>query len=318
MKKIALFIFLVSSAAVFARQAATPGAASLSNLSWAFPMPDKVLPKGEDDDTPLRHVPGSNATYTEDSINPFNPPDWFPDEHPAMPEVVRHGRTGPVQACSYCHAANGFGHPQSANLTGLSVKYLLSQLADFKNGNRVAPPMDSIAKGLTDADAEAACQWFASLKPAPWVKVVEAEMAPKTFVLFTRLRLPFPDGTEEPLGDRIIEVPQEPVRARSYDPHSGFTAYVPVGSIAKGEKLVREGKAGNAAPCTTCHGDTLAGTAIAPRIAGRSPIYIVRQLYNIQAGVRRGDDVELMKPVVAGLTEQDMIAIAAYVSSQNP
>jgi cytochrome c553 len=120
------------------------------------------------------------------------------------------------------------------------------------------------------------------------------------------------------LGDRIIEVPQEPVRARSYDPHSGFTAYVPVGSIAKGEKLVREGKAGNAAPCTTCHGDTLAGTAIAPRIAGRSPIYIVRQLYNIQAGVRRGDDVELMKPVVAGLTERDMIAIAAYVSSQNP
>ena len=317
MEKIALLIFLVFSAAVFARQSATSSSGSPSKLSWAFPMPDKVLPKGEENDKPLRHVPGSNATYTEESINPFNPPDWFPDEHPPMPEVVRHGRGGPVQACSYCHVANGFGHPQSANLTGLSVKYLRSQLSDFNNGNRVAPPMDSIAKGLTDADAEAACQWFASLKPGPWVKIVETETAPKTFVLFTRLRLPFPDGAEEPLGDRIIEVPQEPVLARNYDPHSGFTAYVPVGSIAKGEKLVREEKAG-AAPCTTCHGDTLAGTAIAPRIAGRSPIYIVRQLYNIQADVRRGDDVELMKPIVAGLSEQDMIAIAAYVSSQNP
>lgn len=320
MKKLLLLLALCSSfAVVFAQQTDSSGKPSLSDLSWAFPSPDKTLPKGGDDDKPLQHVPGSSATYAEERVSPFNPPDWFPDEHPPEPEVVRHGRQDPVQACSYCHVTNGYGHPQSANLTGLTVKYLLEQIADFKAGNRIAPPMDSIAKGLTDEDAKAASEWFASLKPGGWVKVVEADTVPKTFVLFTRLRLPFPDGTREPLGNRIIEVPEAPALVRSYDPHSGFIAYVPVGSIAKGEKLVREGKPGSdGTACVSCHGDTLTGTAIAPRIAGRSAIYIVRQLYNIQAGVRRGPDVELMKPVVANLTEQDMINIAAYVSAQHP
>jgi cytochrome c553 len=313
-----VLVLLLAALALAAKQAGPPRQATPQDLNWAFPMPDKVLPPGEDDDKPLQHVPGSASAYTEEKINPFNPPDWFPDEHPLMPEVVRHGRGGPVQACSYCHLASGFGHPQSANLTGLSVEYLMNQIADFKSGARTAPPMDSIAKGLTEEDAQVASQWFASLKTGPWVRVVETDTTPRTFVLLTRLRLTVPDGTKEPLGNRIIEVPEEPSRARSYDPHSGFVAYVPIGSIAKGEKLVATGGEGKTTSCMACHGQSLTGVGAVPKIAGRSPLYIVRQLYNIQTGTRSGPGVEPMKPVVANLSEDDMLSIASYVASRTP
>lgn len=311
-KLLLLPLLLACSLVLAAQQADHP-----DPPAWAFPMPDKV-PPAHIDETPLKQVPGSTQTYDHPEIDPFNPPDWFPDEHPPMPPVVRHGVAAPVQACSYCHLASGMGHPQSANLAGLPVQYFLDQIADFKSGARIAPPMDGIAKGLSDEDAKAAAEWFASLKPTSWVKVTETDTVPKTMVINTRLRLPIPDGGTEPIGDRIIELPEFPQRALSYDPHAGFIAYVPMGSIAKGEALVKKGGDGKTLACFLCHGSGLHGSDTAPRIAGRSAIYIVRQLYNIQHGARNGSGVEPMKQVVANLTQQDMIAIAAYVSSLAP
>ena len=286
--------------------------------AWAFPLPDKE-PAAKIDEAPLKQVPGSSQSYDHPAIDPYNPPDWFPDEHPPEPNVVRKGggSGSPVQACSYCHLANGLGHPQSANLAGLPVQYFLDQIADFKSGARKAPPMDAIAQGLSDDDAKAAADWFNKLKPTAWVKVVETDMAPKTLVINTRLRLPLPDSGTEPLGDRIVEVPEFPQRALSYDPHAGFIAYVPMGSIAKGEAFVKTG-GGKTLPCLLCHGGGLRGSDLAPRIAGRSAVYIVRQLFSIQTGTRNGANVDPMKQVVASLDEKDMIAIAAYVTSRDP
>jgi len=50
-----------------------------------------------------------------------------------------------------------------------------------------------------------------------------------------------------------------------------------------------------------------------PGIADRPARYIVRQLYDVQAGARESS---MMKPVVTSLDESDMIAIAAYVASK--
>ena len=237
-----------------------------SDLVWAFPAPAGDPPAGFEE-APLKQVPGSTKTYEHAQIDAFDPPDWFPEEHPPMPAVVKFGRGKPVQACSYCHLASGLGHPQSANLAGLPVSYFLKQIADFRSGARTALPMDFIAKGMSDEDAQQAAEWFASLKPTPWIKVTETDTVPKTFVIITRLRLPVPNGGTEPLGSRIIEIPQEPARALSYDPHSGFIAYVPVGSLAKGEALATTGSAGKTIACKTCHGGKLNGMGDAPRIA---------------------------------------------------
>ena len=52
------------------------------------------------------------------------------------------------------------------------------------------------------------------------------------------MRMPLPGAGDEPIGKRIIELPQDPAGAESRDPHSGFIAYVPKGSIAKGKEFV--------------------------------------------------------------------------------
>ena len=78
------------------------------------------------------------------------------------------------------------------------------------------------------------------------------------------------------------------------------------------------GGGGKTIQCTICHGADLKGLGNVPGLAGRSAIYVFRQLYDIQHGTRKGNAVALMQPVVAKLTQDDMIALASYVASRNP
>jgi cytochrome c553 len=114
-----------------------------------------------------------------------------------------------------------------------------------------------------------------------------------------------------------VESPEDAERTELLrDPHSGFIAYVPPGSVKRGEALVMHGGGGKTIACTTCHGTDLQGLGPVPGIGGRSPSYLVRQLYDMQVGARHGVWTELMKPVIAKLTSDDMIAIAAYAASR--
>ena len=89
-------------------------------------------------------------------------------------------------------------------------------------------------------------------------------------------------GETEPIGKRIIEMPEDTERTEMLrDPRSGFIAYVPAGSIKKGEALVTTG-GGKTTACAVCHGADLKGLGPVPGIAGRSPSYTVRQLYDMQ------------------------------------
>jgi cytochrome c553 len=296
------------------------------NLTWAYPVPDKNPPPAGDAKE-VKRLPGSTKSYTQAQIDDqLNPPDWFPQEHASLPEIVEHGFQ--VQACGSCHLMSGQGHPESAMLAGLPVAYMLRQMNDFKTGARKDPMvydpsqrsarMNGIAKGLSEEDTRKAVEFFAALKPAVWYKVEEAQTVPKTWINGGRMRFALPGGATEPLGNRIITVPQDPVRVESRDPHSGFIAYVPKGSIKKGETLVKTGGSGKTIACEICHGEGLKGLGDIPRLAGIHPIYIVRQLYNFQSGANSSSAGAQMKKVAEKLTEDDMIAIAAYAASLAP
>src|SRR5258705_4081073 len=155
------------------------------------------------------------------------------------------------------------------------------------------------------------------MKWTPGIKVVEASAVPKTRIaggLFLAL-----EGAEkEPLGQRIIEVPENAEATETLrDPRSGFIAYAPMGSIKKGQALATTG-GGKTTQCGVCHGADLKGSGPVPGIAGRSPSYLMRQMYDMQVGVRKGMWTELMKPVVSKLSEEDMLNIVAYTSSLAP
>jgi cytochrome c553 len=283
---------------------------------WAFPVADQVQPPSQDADQP-KTVPGSAKSYTQKQIDDLkNPPDWFPDMHPTMPDVVAHGTT--TFACGSCHLPIGTGHDESAYIAGLPATYIVGQMADFKSGTRKGfGIMPEIAQALTDADVQSAAAYFSALPTRAWLRVVETDTVPQTYVNPSNMRLPLPGGGSEPIGSRIVELPEDENAAIARDPRSGFVAYVPTGSIARGKALVTTG-GGETTACAICHGPALKGIGTAPAIAGRHTGYLVRQLYFFQNGSRSGPSEALMHNVVQRLTDVDRVAIAAYVASLQP
>src|ERR1700722_12191986 len=307
----------VAVAATFALRAQAPPSSEAGRPAWAFLAPDKQQPPASDESGSIK-VPGSSKEYTAAQIDDLsNPPVWFPDEAGSAPSIVQHGK-GAALACGSCHLMSGHGHPESADLAGLSAEYIVRTMGDFKSGTRIDPArMNAIAKGMSDEDVKQAADYFAALKPGGWVKVVETDTVPKSYVSVKgRQRLPLPGGGMEPLGNRIIELPEDVSRATSRDPKSGFIAYVPKGSVAKGAALAKTGGSNKTISCAICHGDSLEGLGDVPRLAGLHPAYVARQLYAFQTGTNHSVSSALIKKVVANLTPDDILAIAAYAAAQ--
>jgi cytochrome c553 len=300
----------------------------------APPGPPANPPPAPDAVTKLT-VPGSSLTYTRAQLsNRFAPPDWFPNEHPPRPKIVANGRetaTPPIAACSQCHQTTGKGRPENAPVAGLPYEYIVQQLIDFRNGHRkTSDPrkantgnMAGFAKNMTDEEIKEAATWFASMPFTPTVKVVESAVVPRARpVAQLFLKLEGAEAGVEPLGDRILEVPEDTHQTEFLrNPKSGYVAYVPPGSLKKGEALVRDGvtaTGGKVTACTVCHGSDLRGIGQAPPLAGRSPSYIARQLYDMQHGNRSGNWALLMVPVVVNLNNEDLLTASAYIASLQP
>jgi cytochrome c553 len=287
--------------------------------AWAFNIPDTIQPPAVLPEGTVQ-VPGSAVAYDAAKIaGNANPPDWFPDEHPPAPRSVK-GDAGIAFACGSCHLMSGQGHPESADLAGMPSEYLIRQMAYYKAGTRQDNArMGPIAKTTSDEDVRQAAEYFAALTPHPWVTVIETATPPKTYIATAgRHRQLHPDGGTEPIGRRILEIPADPFRTEIRDPHSGFIAYVPPGSLARGEALVKTGGSGTTVPCALCHGETLRGLGEVPRLAGLQPVYIARQLFDLQYGSSAGKAAALMKRTVSSLSEDDIIAISAYLGSLSP
>lgn len=310
---------------MFACLTGTAAGADKSPPPWAFVVNPPGIQPAPDDGT-LRRVPGSSVAFTLTQIRDlFTVPDWRPDGHPPMPEIVMHGAKPAVFACGYCHLPNGLGRPENSSLAGLPAEYIVQQVIDFRSGARKSSEpaslpvnlMIAVAKAVSDTDLRIAAEYFSALRPKSWIRVIESNTVPKTHAAGWML-VASETGATEPIGHRIVEMPEDLERTELRDAASGFVAYVPAGSIRKGEALVATGGAGKTTPCAICHGADLRGLGPVPALAGRSPSYIVRQLYDMRHGVRNGPWAELMKAVVAQLSEEDMVAIAAFTASRAP
>jgi len=339
-------VFLAATAVAFAgvTGVATAVQAADAPPPWAYgftapPPPGAGLPPANPpaqlDNTTKLNVAGSTLTFTRAQVaNRFGPADWYPGDHPPMPEIVAKGKEGAqpqVFACSLCHYPNGKGRPENANVTGLSYDYIVQQLMDFRSGARkTSDPrkgntglMAGFTKSMTDDEIMQAARYFAAIPATPWIKVTEAATVPKTRPQGGMyLVLEGAEAGMEPIGDRIIETPDS-AHDTEYlrNPRSGFTAYVPPGSLSKGEALIKEGVTASGkkvTACTVCHGPDLRGIGPAPTLAGRSPSYLARQLYDMQHGNRNGTWTPLMAPVVAGMAEADLLSASAYLASLKP
>jgi cytochrome c553 len=297
-------------------------AAAPSYPDWAYgvPTPANEATAPRDDGTKFT-LPGSQGHFTRGQISGANhspPADWYPAGHPAMPRLVANGDAARgITACAGCHYPNGKGRPQNAGIAGLNADYLARQLRDMKAGTRKsaeprkhnAQQMVDFARAMTDAEMGEAAAYYAALPHTVPIRVVETASVPKMRSQ-EGMWLPHESGAKEPIGNRVIETPANVDREQLRDPHAGFIAYVPKGSVAKGRRLAGE------LACASCHGDGLHGMDnAAPTLAGRSPSYLARQLYDFQQGTRHGEMAAPMQPVVAKLSGADIVNLTAYLAS---
>jgi cytochrome c553 len=300
---------------------------------WLFPIdPGSVRPSRLnaekappklDDKEPLT-LPHSKESFTAARIaDPFNPPDWHPEDHGPMPDVVAKGRRPDVMACAFCHTPTGQGRPENAPLAGLPEEYIRQQLKDMRSGARkpVGPKeflpnqnMAKVARAMTDKEIDESAKYFSQLKLRRHVWVVESLRIPRAEAaawIYQEW-----NGTED-IDGLLLEVTNTLDRHERRDDRLEYTAYVPPGSLNRGKRLVNTGD-GKTVKCATCHGTTLKGMENVPPIAGRSPSYLLRQMLAFKHGVRNTELAKQMGPSVEKLELADMIDISAYVGSLYP
>ena len=290
-------------------------------LDWALPVGvPGTAPVW--DTVELHTLPGSKEQFTEAELHDrTRAVDWRPREHPMMPASVSSGTRG-AAACGFCHLPDGAGRPENAALAGLPADYIREQVESFTNGERTAldgkwPPatlMASTAKVASAADVREAADYFSRLRFATHVRVVErariAGAVPNNYVYA------LDDAKTEPIGTRIIEVPDSAERFELRDSHLGYVAYVPPGAIAAGMALATSGgPAGQ--PCALCHGTGLKG-GLAPPLAGRSPSYLARQLLAFRIGRRSNAGSMPMQLIAERLSDRDIVDLAAFAGSRRP
>jgi cytochrome c553 len=278
-----------------------------------------------------RRVAGSDAVYSRMDIRDgHDVVDWFPEDHPPMPDIMRHGPASLMDengwGCAFCHLPNGKGRPENAPPAGQPVGYTIQQLRDMRDGlryssdprKRNSPTMNALAAAMTEAEMREAAEYFAAIPWTPWIRVIEADLIPEMHLEEGNMYITVGTEPSEPLDGRIVETPVDAWQANYLrNPRSSWIAYVPRGSVAEGEELVTTG-GGRTIVCSICHGPDLNGLGEVPGIAGRSPSYMMRQLWDIKVGTRNGVQAALMKPVVADLTVEEMTAIVAYLASLTP
>jgi cytochrome c553 len=322
-------VVLAASVVVAQQNAPAPAApVPLGLPDWAYtPPPPPGTPPAPSalptDDTAIVKLPGTDKTMTRVALRGQKEiVDWHPEDRRGQaPPVVKNGREG-VRACGFCHLADGTGRPENAPVNGLHPTYFIQQMDDMKNGlRRSADPrkantntMIGFAKAATAEEVRAAAEYFAAQPYPKRIKVIESRTAPKVRLQGgMHMAIPAAEGGGmESIGDEIVEVPDDNLRAEARDTRMAWTAYVPVGTLNKGKQLSAKHQ------CSVCHGANLEGLGPVPPLAGRSPSYTMRQLFDMKNGARRGPWSELMKPIVSGMSVQDMMALSAYAASLTP
>jgi len=324
-------------ASIVAQQPAAPAPAAAAPAApipaglpdWAYtppppagsPPPPSALPA---DDTARVSIPGTTKTFSRGELRAAKETmDWYPeDRHGTLPDVARFGKQG-VRQCTLCHLPDGSGRPENAPISSYHPTYFLQQMQDFRDGLRKsADPrkantnnMIGFAKATTREEDLAIAQYFAQQPYPRRIKVVESKTAPKVR-LQGGMHMAVPaneGGGMVPIpADDIVEIPDDNLRAEARDTRMSWTAYVPPGTLNRGKQVATKYQ------CATCHGANFQGIGPVPALAGRSPSYTMRQLFDMKTGARRGPWAELMKSVVTSMSVQDMAAVAAFAASTLP
>ena len=180
--------------------------------------------------------------------------------------------------CGGCHGPDGNApNPAWPKLAGQQARYLAKQLLDFHTASRSNPMMSAMAAPLSAQDIADVSAHFASLPVLP-------------------------------AASPSASVGSNPSAAGARDG-------------ADAARLYREGRPESGIlPCASCHGLLGEGFAIGvdggfPAIGSQNGAYLEAQLRAFRDGDRANDWEGLMQLMAARLTDDDIGALAAYLSN---
>ncbi len=223
---------------------------------------------------------------------------------------------------------DGQGRSENATVAGLPQAYFLQQIADMRSGARKPPiefaastRMKDIAIAATDSEIATAAAYFSGIHPHKQYSVKESVTIPRSYQAGGLYALR-PGNETEPLGDRMMEISDNIEHHEMRDPSETFTVWVKPGTLARGKAIALDAPETSPTRCATCHGAELRGGVVSatagPPIAGRSPLYMLRQLSGFRMKTRNGTTSSPMQVVAGSLSLDDMIAAVAYAGSRTP
>lgn len=215
------------------------------------------------------------------------------------------------------------GNPQQFHLadgTFLEIMSLEGRTADLANGAQLFAARCS---GCHGASAQGTLQEKVTLG----VQGIYPRLAGQSRSYIYRQLFSFAEGWRDSLEmvpmaksladqDRLDIATYIETLVLEYPARSTVSAEI----LARGRHIAEVGIIENGVTrCTACHGTGGAGGgANFPYLAGQFPKYLEAQLRNWQHDVRRNDWRGLMRPVVWGLSDQDIAAVSAYFANARP
>jgi cytochrome c553 len=184
------------------------------------------------------------------------------------------------RTCMACHGKNGGrGIQDYPNIAGLDASYIRAQVRDIISGKRVGGP-DTLT-GHPRAE---------SMRGSLVSPEGEVRVSPEEIKILASWLSDFPKS-----GPQV----QDP---------------------ALSAERIAEGKAGyEKAKCKTCHGiDGNKPLKGYPHLAGQKSAYIAHQLMDIRDGARTNSRSKMMLSFVKKLSDEEMAAIADYLSQVDP
>lgn len=135
-------------------------------------------------------------------------------------------------------------------------------------------------------------------------------MNPRTFFMISALMLSAPVAAQDAAGEM-----------RGDSAPSGRTQETAAGEIPEGTAaggMLQDVAAGQAIyeeTCRNCHGPKAQGMASFPKLAGEDAAHLVMRLEQYKSGDTVGPNSALMIPIASDLSHQDIVNVAAYIST---
>lgn len=194
---------------------------------------------------------------------------------------------GDAQACVTCHGDKAQGNDAmgAPRLANLGYGYVVKQLTDFSADKRVpgglGAVMNGFAKALSDQDRRDVAAYVNSL----------------------------------PLSPELSDLPALKAAGQQ------------VGEAYKGAEIAQHGT-DKVSACSSCHDYNGRGVdPVFPRIGQQKYVYLTNQLHNWRAAeadvaggavARTNDPAGMMRAIAKKLTDEDILNVAAYLSSAAP